>query len=69
MTEDLRRSLPKTMTHGSVDGGVRPMIERDAVLAHAMLPLRDARPVLVGTSLNRVGGSNAPPAKRRSACA
>lgn len=38
--------LPKTVKHGSFDGVVRPMIEMDEVLAHAMLPLLDARLVL-----------------------
>ncbi len=38
--------LPKTVKHGSFDGVVRPMIEIDEVLAHAMLPLLDARLVL-----------------------
>lgn len=38
--------LPKTVQHGSFDGVVRPMIEMDDVLAHAMLPLLDARLVL-----------------------
>ena len=38
--------LPKTVRHGSFDGVVRPMIEIDEVLAHAMLPLLDARSVL-----------------------
>ncbi len=38
--------LPKTVKHGSFDGVVRPMIEMDDVLAHAMLPLLDARLVL-----------------------
>ncbi|MEJ2019798.1 MAG: IS110 family transposase [Maritimibacter sp.] len=38
--------LPKTVKHGSFDGIVRPMIEMDEVLAHAMLPLLDARRVL-----------------------
>ena len=38
--------LPKTVQHGSFDDVVRPMIEMDEVLAHAMLPLLDARLVL-----------------------
>ena len=38
--------LPKTVKHGSFDNVVRPMIEIDDVLAHAMLPLLDARLVL-----------------------
>jgi transposase len=38
--------LPKTVKHGSFDGIVRPMIEMDDVLAHALLPLLDARLVL-----------------------
>jgi transposase len=38
--------LPKTVKHGSFDGIVRPTIEMDEVLAHAMLPLLDARLVL-----------------------
>ncbi|WP_276154743.1 MULTISPECIES: transposase [unclassified Sulfitobacter] len=38
--------LPKTVKHGSFDGVVRPMIEMDEVLAHAMLPLLDARLVV-----------------------
>ncbi len=38
--------LPKTVKHGSFDGVVRPMIEMDEVLAHALLPLLDARLVL-----------------------
>ena len=38
--------LPGTVKHGSFDGVVRPMIDTDDVLAHAMLPLLDARLVL-----------------------
>jgi len=38
--------LPKTVKHGSFDGLVRPMIEMDEVLAHAIIPLLDARLVL-----------------------
>jgi len=38
--------LPKCVKHGSFDGVVRPMIEVDDVLAHALLPLLDARLVL-----------------------
>ncbi len=37
---------PKTLKHGSFDGIVRPMIEMDEVLAHALVPLLDARLVL-----------------------
>jgi transposase len=35
--------LPKTVQHGSFDDLVRPLVEADEVLAHAMLPLLDAR--------------------------
>ena len=38
--------LPMTVKHGSFDGVVRPLIEMDDVLAHAMVPLLDARAVL-----------------------
>ena len=38
--------LPKTVKHGSFDGVVRPLIEMDEVLAHALVPLLDARVVL-----------------------
>jgi len=38
--------LPKTVTHGSFDGVVRPVIEMDDVLAHALVPLLDARVAL-----------------------
>lgn len=38
--------LPKTVQHGSFDDTVRPMVEMDEVLAHALLPLLDARLVL-----------------------
>ena len=38
--------LPRTVKHGSLDGLVRPMIEMDDVLAHAIIPLLDARTVL-----------------------
>jgi len=38
--------LPQTVKHGSFDGVVRPMIEIDDVLAHALVPLLDARVVL-----------------------
>jgi transposase len=38
--------LPKTVKHGSFDALVRPMIEMDDVLAHAIIPLLDARTVL-----------------------
>jgi transposase len=39
--------LPKTVKHGSFDGVVRPLIEMDDVLAHALVPLQDARVVFV----------------------
>lgn len=35
--------LPKSVDHGRFDDVVRPMIEADDVLAHALLPLLDAR--------------------------
>lgn len=38
--------LPSSVKHGSFDGIVRPMIEIDDILAHAMLPLLDARLIL-----------------------
>ncbi|WIY24354.1 IS110 family RNA-guided transposase [Parasedimentitalea psychrophila] len=38
--------LPKTVSHGSFDGIVRPIIEMDDVLAHALVPLLDARVAL-----------------------
>jgi transposase len=38
--------LSMTVKHGSFDGIVRPMIEVDDVLAHALAPLLDARAVL-----------------------
>jgi len=38
--------LPRTVKHGSFDGVARPMIEMDDVLAHALVPLLDARVVL-----------------------
>jgi transposase len=38
--------LPKTVKHGSFDGVVRPLIEMDDVLAHALVPLLDARVIL-----------------------
>ncbi len=38
--------LPKSVQNGSFDKLVRPMIEIDEVLAHALIPLLDARLVL-----------------------
>ena len=38
--------LPSTVKHGSFDSVVRPMIEMDDILAHAMIPLLDARLIL-----------------------
>jgi len=38
--------LPQTVKHCSFDGVVRPMIEVDDILAHALVPLLDARVVL-----------------------
>jgi transposase len=38
--------LPKTVKHGSFDDVVRPMILIDDILAHALVPLLDARVVL-----------------------
>lgn len=38
--------LPRTVNHGSFDSLVRPMIEMDEVLAHAIIPLLDARAVM-----------------------
>jgi len=38
--------LPKAVKHGSFDGVVRPLIEMDDVLVHALVPLLDARLVV-----------------------
>jgi transposase len=38
--------LPMTVKHGSFDGIVRPLIEMDDILTHALIPLLDARVVL-----------------------
>ena len=38
--------LPMTVKHGSFDGVVRPLIEMDEVLVHALVPLLDARVAL-----------------------
>ncbi len=38
--------LPKSVSHGSFDDIVRPMIQMDDVLSHALLPLLDARVAL-----------------------
>ena len=38
--------LPKTVSHGSFDNIVRPMIQMDDVLIHALIPLLDARVAL-----------------------
>ena len=38
--------LPKSVSHGSFDDIVRPMIKMDDVLVHALLPLLDARVAL-----------------------
>jgi len=38
--------LPKTVSHGSFDGVVRPLVQMDDVLTHALLPLLDARVAL-----------------------
>lgn len=38
--------LPKTVSHGSFDDIVRPMIQIDDVLIHALIPLLDARVAL-----------------------
>jgi len=38
--------LPKAVKHGSFDGIVRPLIEMDDVLTHALVPLLDARLVV-----------------------
>ena len=62
--------LPKTVQHGSFDSVGRPMIEIDEVLAHAMLPLLDARLVFcTSTFLNSIGGLNTLPVRTMSACA
>ena len=42
----LLKSLPMTVKHGSFDGVVRPLIEMDDILVHALVPLLDARVVL-----------------------
>ena len=39
--------LPRTVKHGSFDGLIRPMIEMDDILAHAIMPLLDTRAVLL----------------------
>ncbi|MEM9523548.1 MAG: hypothetical protein AAF982_06080 [Pseudomonadota bacterium] len=41
--------LPRTVQYGGFDGVVRPMIEMEEALAHAMLAPFDARPVSVST--------------------
>ncbi|WP_439143944.1 IS110 family transposase [Planktotalea sp.] len=38
--------LPKTVSHGSFDDIVRPMVQMDNVLIHALIPLLDARVAL-----------------------
>ena len=38
--------LPRTVKHGAFDGLVRPMVEMDDILAHAIIPLLDSRVVL-----------------------
>ena len=38
--------LPKTVKRGTFDGLGRPLIEMDEILAHAIIPLLDARVVL-----------------------
>lgn len=43
--------LSKTVSHGSFDDIVRPMIQMDDVLIHALLPLLDARVALHQHSL------------------
>jgi len=47
--------LPRTVKHGSFDGLVRPMIEMDDVLAHAVIPLLAGGfvPTLLGTGSTR----------------
>ncbi|WP_299508124.1 hypothetical protein [uncultured Roseobacter sp.] len=61
--------LPKTAKHGSFDGVVRPMIEMDEVLVHAMLPLLDARLVLYQHFLELDRSVKRPPVRMRSTCA
>ena len=61
--------MPMTVKRGSFDGVVRPLIEMDDVLVHALEPLLDARVVLYQHFWNWiVAGSNALPAKTRSVC-
>ena len=38
--------LPRTVKHGAFDGLVRPMVEMDDILAHAIISLLDSRVVL-----------------------
>ncbi|MEP3346772.1 MAG: hypothetical protein ABJN34_09045 [Litoreibacter sp.] len=38
--------LPLTVKHCSFDGIVRPLIEMDSFLTHALVPLLDSRAVL-----------------------
>lgn len=47
--------LPKTVKHGSFDALVRPMIEMDDVLAHAIIPLLGARGLV--PTLSRIGSA------------
>ena len=59
--------LPKTVKHGSFDALVRPMNEMDEILAHALIPLFDARLVLYQHFWSWTAVSNAPPPTMRSA--
>jgi len=47
--------LPSPLKHGAFDGAVRERIEADPALAHALLPLLDARLVLYRTFLEMDG--------------
>ncbi|WP_324751443.1 hypothetical protein [Roseovarius sp. Pro17] len=60
--------LPMTVKHGSFDGIVRPLIEMDEVLAHALVSLLDARVVLYQHFWNSIGASSARPTEMRIAC-
>ena len=60
--------LPKTVKHGSFDGVVRPLIEKDDVLSHAMVPLLDAALFCINIFWNWIDGLNEQQATMRFAC-
>ena len=60
--------LPMRLARGAFDAAVRDTIENDPALSHALLPMLQARQMLIETFSNSIDVFEGQPAKTLSAC-